>query len=183
MDVQLRGAVSGMTGCPPDTITFENMPGMFAYGGSFTAKCQGRTFYCQYTGDKNKSCTEAVATKNVSAKQAPTIQAPVETPIESSSILYSVSRSNIRSEPNDKSKIIYKTSKGIKLIKIKSSGDWVNVKLPSGMTGWIHQGLVTTTMTEETQSKSSTDKAPQKSGSVKSPQKPGSVKSASPLEF
>ena len=45
MDARMRAVVSGLTGCPPDTITIENDTYMFASGGSFKAKCQGRTFY------------------------------------------------------------------------------------------------------------------------------------------
>lgn len=50
--------------------------------------------------------------------------------------------SNVRAEPDLKSKIITTLKKGTKVEKIGQSGDWVHVKLPTGKTGWIFHELV-----------------------------------------
>jgi len=51
---------------------------------------------------------------------------------------------NIRAEANSKSKIITTLKKGDKIQKldIDKSGDWFNVKLTSGKTGWVFKKLV-----------------------------------------
>jgi hypothetical protein len=51
-------------------------------------------------------------------------------------------RSNIRTEPTTKSKVITTLRKGAIVVKIDESGDWFNVRLPSGETGWIFKTLV-----------------------------------------
>jgi hypothetical protein len=50
--------------------------------------------------------------------------------------------SNIRTEPDTKSKVITTLRKGGIVVKIDESGDWFNVRLPSGVIGWIFKGLV-----------------------------------------
>ncbi len=50
--------------------------------------------------------------------------------------------SNIRTEPGTKSKVITTLRKGGIVVKIDESGDWFNVRLPSGVTGWISKRLV-----------------------------------------
>lgn len=67
MEQKKREMVAGLTGCPPNTITFADESSAFAYGGSFTAKCQGRTFYCQWTGEYDKSCKETIGSKKGSS--------------------------------------------------------------------------------------------------------------------
>jgi hypothetical protein len=49
--------------------------------------------------------------------------------------------SNIRTEPNTKSKIVTTLRKGEKVIKIDESDKWFNVRLPSGETGWVLKSL------------------------------------------
>lgn len=50
--------------------------------------------------------------------------------------------SNIRTEPSLKGKVITTLRKGEKVIKLDESGDWFDVGLPSGGTGWISKRLV-----------------------------------------
>jgi hypothetical protein len=64
----------------------------------------------------------------------------VELPGETHLIL--LKNSNIRTEPSTKSKAITTLRKGEKVVKIDESGDWFNVRLPSGETGWIFKPLV-----------------------------------------
>jgi hypothetical protein len=64
----------------------------------------------------------------------------VELPGETHLIL--LKKSNIRTEPSTKSKAITTLRKGEKVVKIDESGDWFNVRLPSGETGWIFKPLV-----------------------------------------
>jgi len=66
---------------------------------------------------------------------------PTVTATETKSTLILTTAANIRSEPNDKSKIISKLKKGDKVVKLSISGDWINVKLPSGLTGWVFKNL------------------------------------------
>ncbi|HME45009.1 MAG TPA: SH3 domain-containing protein [Syntrophorhabdales bacterium] len=50
--------------------------------------------------------------------------------------------SNIRTEPSRKGAVITTLRKGEKVIKLDESGDWFDVRLPSGGTGWISKRLV-----------------------------------------
>ena len=50
--------------------------------------------------------------------------------------------SNIRTEPTTRSKIIVTLRKGEKIVKIDESGNWFNVRLPTGETGWVLKTLV-----------------------------------------
>ena len=50
--------------------------------------------------------------------------------------------SNIRTEPSTKSKVITTLRKGGIVVKVDESGNWFNVRLPSGEKGWISKGLV-----------------------------------------
>jgi cell division septation protein DedD len=66
---------------------------------------------------------------------------PTVTATETQSTLILAEVVNIRSEPNIKSKIISKLKKGDRVLILSSSGDWLNVKLSSGLTGWIFKAL------------------------------------------
>ncbi len=63
-----------------------------------------------------------------------------EKPGEATLIL--LKNSNIRTEPTTRSKIIVTLRKGEKVVKIDQSGNWFNVRLPSGETGWVLKTLV-----------------------------------------
>ena len=77
------------------------------------------------------------------AEVPPSPSAPVpkvmETETQSAFILVAVA--NIRSEPNMKSKIISKSKKGERVVILSISDDWLNVKLSSGLTGWVFKIL------------------------------------------
>ena len=49
---------AGLTGCPPNTIAIQD-ESMSYYNDTWTAKCQGRTFYCTRQVRGNTVCTEA----------------------------------------------------------------------------------------------------------------------------
>ena len=49
---------------------------------------------------------------------------------------------NIRSEPNMDCKVLAIAKKGEKLQKIGISGNWFNIKLASGGSGWVFKDLV-----------------------------------------
>jgi hypothetical protein len=66
----------------------------------------------------------------------------VRTDTAETSFVVLLKNSNVRAEPNTRSKIIVTLRKGEKLAKIGDSGTWVNVRLPSGETGWILKSLV-----------------------------------------
>ena len=50
--------------------------------------------------------------------------------------------SNIRTEPSVDGKVITTLRKGGVVVRIDESGDWFNVRLPSGKTGWVSKRLV-----------------------------------------
>ena len=50
---------AGLTGCPPNTISIHNEKVGY-YNDTWTANCQGRTFYCTRQVRGNTTCTEAV---------------------------------------------------------------------------------------------------------------------------
>jgi hypothetical protein len=56
---------------------------------------------------------------------------------ESQNTLIMTSAANVRSGPGVKSKIISKLKKGEKVVKLGTSGTRINVKLSSGLTGWV----------------------------------------------
>lgn len=69
-------------------------------------------------------------------------QAQIQTQTES--YLTNIKNCIIRTEPKENSKIITVLIKGTKLVKIGTSGDWFNIKLPSGKTGYINKAFVST---------------------------------------
>ena len=66
---------------------------------------------------------------------------PKVTATETQSTLILAAVANIRSEPNIKSKIISKLKKGDSVVILSITGDWLNVKLSSGLTGWVFKIL------------------------------------------
>lgn len=73
---------------------------------------------------------------------ASTTPIPKIAPTEFEAIFVITTKANFRSEPNDKCKIISKLEKGDKVVKLGISGNWLNVKLPSGLTGWVFKEYV-----------------------------------------
>jgi tetratricopeptide (TPR) repeat protein len=59
-------------------------------------------------------------------------------------ILVVVKDSNLRANADGKSKIIYILKKGEKVeyLGMSKTGEWINCKLPSGLTGWVFKNLV-----------------------------------------
>lgn len=48
---------AGQVGCPPDNITIENYDhGLVS--STWTAKCEGKTYYCTRYGDSGANCKE-----------------------------------------------------------------------------------------------------------------------------
>lgn len=56
--------------------------------------------------------------------------------------LATVKECNIRSEPNMNGKVLAIAKKGERFEKIGQSGNWFNVKLASGKSGWVFKDLV-----------------------------------------
>jgi hypothetical protein len=50
---------AGLTGCPPETIAIQD-ESIGYYNDTWTAKCQGRVFYCTRQVRGNVACTEAM---------------------------------------------------------------------------------------------------------------------------
>lgn len=50
---------AGLTGCTPDTIAIHNERVGY-YNDTWTANCQGRTFYCTRQVGGNTTCTESI---------------------------------------------------------------------------------------------------------------------------
>jgi len=77
--------------------------------------------------------------KEAQAALAPSPSPPAKPPI---AYLVITKTANVRAESNVKSKIITTIEKGEKVEKLDKSGNWSNVKLPSGETGWVFKDLV-----------------------------------------
>jgi uncharacterized protein YgiM (DUF1202 family) len=54
-----------------------------------------------------------------------------------------IKTASIRAEPNTKSKILITLKKGTKVEYLGKSGNWLNIKLSTGVTGWVFNSLVT----------------------------------------
>lgn len=67
---------------------------------------------------------------------------PTPPPAPTEVYVITLKNSNVRAEADPKSKIITTLKKGTKVEKIGQSGNWVNVKLPSGESGHIFHELV-----------------------------------------
>jgi hypothetical protein len=50
---------AGLTGCPPERIAIHDERVGY-YNDTWTAACQGRTFYCTRQVKGNTTCTEAI---------------------------------------------------------------------------------------------------------------------------
>ncbi len=82
--------------------------------------------------------------KDVGRAEKPASQSPSDINPASPKPVYFVvlQTANIREEANTKSRVIVTLKKGDQLEKIRESGNWYNVKLASGKTGWVHRSLV-----------------------------------------
>jgi hypothetical protein len=94
-----------------------------------------------------KKVTEPDASKPVSAveeqakpREAPGENAPAASQAGKSLVV--IKTASIRSEPNTKSKIITTLKKGTKVEYVGKSGNWFNIKLSTGVTGWVFNNLV-----------------------------------------
>jgi uncharacterized protein YgiM (DUF1202 family) len=56
--------------------------------------------------------------------------------------LVCIKQANVRAAANNKSKIIITLKKGEKVEHLGNSGNWCNIKLPSGLAGWIFKDYV-----------------------------------------
>jgi hypothetical protein len=61
---------------------------------------------------------------------------------DQSELIIAVRVANIRDAENDTSTRISRARKGEKVVKLGSSGGWYQVKLSSGVTGWVRGDLV-----------------------------------------
>jgi hypothetical protein len=80
----------------------------------------------------------------VGSAEKPASQSPSDiNPASRKPVYFAVLQTaNIREEANTKSRVIATLKKGDQLEKIRESGNWYNVKLASGKTGWVHKSLV-----------------------------------------
>jgi hypothetical protein len=95
-----------------------------------------------------KKISETKAPQKIEAveEQAKPIQAPREnapSASQAAKTLVVIKPANIRSEPNTKSKILATLKKGTKVEYLGKSGNWLNIKLSTGVTGWVFNNLVT----------------------------------------
>jgi len=94
-----------------------------------------------------KKTTESTASKQVTTvkEQAKPSQAPSEKlPAASQAVktLVVIKSANIRSEPNTKSKILTTLKNGTGVEYVGKSGDWLTIKLSTGVIGWVRNDLV-----------------------------------------
>ena len=67
---------------------------------------------------------------------------PPPSPAPAEIYVITLKNSNVRQEPDLKGKVMTTLKKGTKVEKIGQTGNWVNVKLSSGETGYIFHELV-----------------------------------------
>ncbi len=100
---------------------------------------------------RTKAQPDVVDKKAVGSVEKPAPQSPsgiegakreTSTPPHKPVYLVVLQAANIREEANTKSRVIVTLKKGDQLEKIRESGGWCNVKLPSGQTGWVSKSLV-----------------------------------------
>jgi hypothetical protein len=70
------------------------------------------------------------------------VSSPQNISAGTSSELVFTSAANIRDIASNKGKILFKAIRGKKAIKVGSSGNWRNIKLASGLTGWVSKSVV-----------------------------------------
>jgi hypothetical protein len=108
-----------------------------------------------YRSVKSGNVTPAAITAQTATPEAsapPAVLAPKEAqaaepaspPAPPAKILVVVKTANVRAKPDGKSKIISIAKKGEKVEQVGKSktGQWINCRLPSGVTGWIFKDLV-----------------------------------------
>jgi hypothetical protein len=81
-----------------------------------------------------KNLTPASQNDSIDKESSPSSQA--------AKTLVIIKTTNIKSEPNAKSKTLVKLKKGTMVEYLGKSGNWLNVKLSTGATGWVPNGLV-----------------------------------------
>jgi len=86
--------------------------------------------------------TQTASSVRTSGKRKSSSSPVSNTSVETSSELVFTSAANIRDVASNKGKILFKAKRGQKAIKVGSSGKWCNVKLVSGITGWVPKSVV-----------------------------------------
>ena len=95
-----------------------------------------------------KKITESKTSKQTSVvnEQAKPVQAPSEnvpSASQAAKTLVVLKTANIRSAPSTKGKTLVTLKKGAKVEYLGKSGNWLNIKLSTGVTGWVFNNLVT----------------------------------------
>jgi curli biogenesis system outer membrane secretion channel CsgG len=80
--------------------------------------------------------------KLLPAEEKPTQTVAPPTPQIPSQVTVIVATANVRSGPGTNYGIVGSVKQGEKLAILGEEGDWYNVELPDGKTGWIHKKLV-----------------------------------------
>jgi len=151
---------SGLIGCPPKETIVEDYE-MGTYASTWTAKCQGKTYYCSKGGGgAGAHCNEAPKdVKKASAKTQPErINAKSITPSEekkseptaanqtdpSPSILMIATHNNtkVRKSPSSKATVMKTLRKGEEVQVVKQKDEWFLVELTGGETGWCHKSVL-----------------------------------------
>ncbi len=108
---------------------------------------QGDKITKSVTVASEKKIAETTAPKKIEAVeeqpkpvQAPRENVPAVAPTAKTFVV--VKTANVRSEPKTKSKILATLKKGAKIEYLGKSGNWLNVRLSSGVTGWVSNSLV-----------------------------------------
>jgi hypothetical protein len=96
--------------------------------------------------ETTESNTSEKAKVGAVKEQAKPTQVPsenVSSPSEAAKTFVVIKEASLRSAPNTKSKTLATLKKGTKIEYLGKSGTWFNVKLPTGVTGWVSNSLVT----------------------------------------
>jgi hypothetical protein len=90
-----------------------------------------------YTPSKETNENKDLKTKTAASEVTTPPAAP------SPQYLVVIKSANLRVEANNKSKIIMTLKKGERVEYLSKSGNWFNIKLSTGVTGWVIKDLVT----------------------------------------
>lgn len=91
---------------------------------------------------ESKAAKPTTAAK-VEAKPAPVASEKIPSTSQAAKTLVVIKTASVRSEPSTKSKILTTLKKGTRLESLERSGSWFKIRLSTGATGWVFNGLVT----------------------------------------
>jgi hypothetical protein len=92
---------------------------------------------------KSETKTETASAVKEQPKPAPAPSEKLSPPPQAAQTFVVIKEASLRSAANTRSKVLSTLKKGTKVEYLGKSGTWLNVKLSTGVTGWVSNSLVT----------------------------------------